>query len=424
MAADKAGSKSLAQMQKRVPNAANVVKKVTPVGEVKPKTQSDVSRGKVVRGVKRVSTPAKTKSVSSTTATKPGVKRVVKLSDVKEKKDGKEEKAKGAVEGNVKSDEASKVELPSKTKDVPVKKAAVKAEEAHVKPKEAPVKAKEVPSKKKPAHTATEIPVKKVPVKTKQTTEKAAEKAPVKTVKETPTEKRAVDKTESKTKKKAKKSAEEPEDDEHMLSGFPEDSEEEDEEDDALAGRAGPTEEEVVRLPSSRDDATVRQRLDRAQTRHKANRDSKKGVVYVGRLPRGFEEKQLRAYFSQFGDVERLRVSRNKKTGNSKHYAFIEFSSREVAEIVVDTMNNYLLDGHLLQMAMIPEGEVNPNLWIGAERKFHRVPTDRIERVRRSRARNDKERESVNKKLLSRENARRKRLANLGIEYDFPGYQK
>jgi hypothetical protein len=26
-------------------------------------------------------------------------------------------------------------------------------------------------------------------------------------------------------------------------------------------------------------------------------------------------------YFSQFGDVTRLRVSRNKKTGASKHYA-------------------------------------------------------------------------------------------------------
>lgn len=424
MAADKAGSKALAQTQKRVPSAANVVKKVTPVGDVKPKAQSDESRGKVVRGVKRVSTPAKTKSVSSTTATKPGVKRVVKLSDVKEKKDGKEKKVKGAIEGSVKSDVAPKAELPSKTKDVPVKKAAVKAKETPEKQKETTVKAKEAPSKKKSAKATTEIPVKKVPVKAKQTTEKATEKAPAKNAKEIPTKKRAIDKTESQTKKKAKKSAEEPEDDEHMLSGFPEDSEEEDEEDDALAGRAGPTEEEVVRLPSSRDDATVRQRLDRAKAQHKANPESKKGVVYVGRLPRGFEEKQLRAYFSQFGDVERLRVSRNKKTGNSKHYAFIEFSSREVAEIVVDTMNNYLLDGHLLQMAMIPEDEVNPNLWIGAERKFHRVPTDRIERVRRSRARNDKERESVNKKLLAREKARRKRLANLGIEYDFPGYQK
>ena len=209
-----------------------------------------------------------------------------------------------------------------------------------------------------------------------------------------------------------------------LLAGFSDNgSEDEDEEDDALASRAGPSAEEVVRLPSSRDDAVVRQRLERAQAKHDANPGSEKGVVYVGRLPRGFEEKQLRAYFSQFGDVERLRVSRNKKTGRSKHYAFIEFSSREVAEIVVDTMNNYLIDGHLLQMAMIPTEKIDPNMWLGAERKFHRVPVDRIERVRRTRKRDQSDRDAVNHKLLARQDARRERLARLGIDYDFQGYQ-
>jgi nucleolar protein 15 len=37
------------------------------------------------------------------------------------------------------------------------------------------------------------------------------------------------------------------------------------------------------------------------------------------------------------------------KTGASKHYAYIEMSSEPVAEIVADTMNNYLLMGHLLK---------------------------------------------------------------------------
>ncbi len=37
------------------------------------------------------------------------------------------------------------------------------------------------------------------------------------------------------------------------------------------------------------------------------------------------------------------------QTGASKHYAYIEMSSESVAEIVADTMNNYLLMGHLLK---------------------------------------------------------------------------
>jgi nucleolar protein 15 len=57
----------------------------------------------------------------------------------------------------------------------------------------------------------------------------------------------------------------------------------------------------------------------------------------------------MRAYFGQFGNVTRLRLSRNKKTGKSKHYAFVEFADAEVAKIVAETMHNYLLFGHLLQ---------------------------------------------------------------------------
>jgi len=37
------------------------------------------------------------------------------------------------------------------------------------------------------------------------------------------------------------------------------------------------------------------------------------GVLYLGHIPHGFYEDQLRSYFSQFGTVTRLRLSRNKK---------------------------------------------------------------------------------------------------------------
>merc|ERR1711988_1317815 len=38
-----------------------------------------------------------------------------------------------------------------------------------------------------------------------------------------------------------------------------------------------------------------------------------RGVVYLGRIPHGFYEKQMMGFFSQFGTVTRLRLSRNKK---------------------------------------------------------------------------------------------------------------
>ena len=39
----------------------------------------------------------------------------------------------------------------------------------------------------------------------------------------------------------------------------------------------------------------------------------RRGVIYVGHLPHGFYESQLKDYFSQFGAVTKVHVSRNKK---------------------------------------------------------------------------------------------------------------
>jgi nucleolar protein 15 len=89
----------------------------------------------------------------------------------------------------------------------------------------------------------------------------------------------------------------------------------------------------------------------------------------------------MRAYFTQFGDVTRVRLSRNKKTGASKHYGFLEFSSLAVAKIVQETMDNYLLAGHIMRCKLIPNAEVRPELWVGANRKWRKIPRDRIARV-------------------------------------------
>ncbi|KAI0137296.1 hypothetical protein BJ170DRAFT_54149 [Xylariales sp. AK1849] len=102
------------------------------------------------------------------------------------------------------------------------------------------------------------------------------------------------------------------------------------------------------------------------------------GVVYVGRIPHGFYEHEMRQYFSQFGDITKLRLSRNKKTGASKHYAFLEFAEESTAEIVSKTMNNYLLFGHLLKCRVIPKSQVHENLFKNANKRFKKIPHTKI----------------------------------------------
>ena len=41
------------------------------------------------------------------------------------------------------------------------------------------------------------------------------------------------------------------------------------------------------------------------------------GVIYLGRIPHGMYEAQLRSYFTQFGDVTRVRLSRSKRVSYS-----------------------------------------------------------------------------------------------------------
>ena len=78
----------------------------------------------------------------------------------------------------------------------------------------------------------------------------------------------------------------------------------------------------------------------------------------------------MRKFFAQFGNIKNLRLSRNKKTGASKHYAFVEFETPDVAEIVAETMNDYILFGHRLVCEVMKADKVNKDIWKGANKKF------------------------------------------------------
>ncbi|GAA5852427.1 hypothetical protein JCM9279_001198 [Rhodotorula babjevae] len=154
----------------------------------------------------------------------------------------------------------------------------------------------------------------------------------------------------------------------------------------------------------------------------KEKKQHKTGTVYLGRIPKGFYEDEMRSYFSQFGEVTRLRLSRNKQTGASKHYAFIEFKYASVAQIVHETMDNYLLAGHILVCKVVPDDEVHPKLWVGANRKFRVVPKARKDAARRAAPKSDAQQDKVKQRLLKTDDKKRKQLADLGIEYEFAGY--
>mmetsp|Transcript_7082 Transcript_7082/g.15809 ORF Transcript_7082/g.15809 Transcript_7082/m.15809 type:complete len:264 (+) Transcript_7082:422-1213(+) len=159
------------------------------------------------------------------------------------------------------------------------------------------------------------------------------------------------------------------------------------------------------------------------KTAKKSTKHTLPRVIYVGHVPHGFYEAQMREYFGQFGDVTRVKVSRNKKTGKSKHYAFVEFKHPEVAAIVAESMNNYLLANQVLQVVLVPPEKVHEKTFEGTGTKFKVVPWQRRAAAAHNKERTESEQVKRNKGLVKAEDKRRAKIAAAGIDYDFPGYK-
>ncbi|NWH68895.1 MK67I protein, partial [Geococcyx californianus] len=108
------------------------------------------------------------------------------------------------------------------------------------------------------------------------------------------------------------------------------------------------------------------------------------------------------------------------QTGATKGYGFIEFESDDVAKIVADTMNNYLFCERLLKCQFMPPERVHENLFKNSNRMFLKPSQPAVRRYNKIRSLVQKAK--MTKRLLQKEKLLRKRLAEKGVNYDFPGF--
>ena len=196
-----------------------------------------------------------------------------------------------------------------------------------------------------------------------------------------------------------------------LLAGFS--SSEEDEVDDGDSGIA------ISSLPKAPTTGLIQKRINQAISKQ-SDPETTPGVIYIGRIPHGFYEHQMRAYLSQFGRIVNLRLARNKKTGNSQHYGFVEFASAAVADIVVKTMDKYLLFGHLLQVRRVPREQVREGMWkVGRRRRP--APRNRMERGRLRRGASREVWEGRVEREVQRRKAKGEKLREMGYEFEMPG---
>ena len=176
----------------------------------------------------------------------------------------------------------------------------------------------------------------------------------------------------------------------------------------------------VSKLPKAPTTGLIQKRIKQAVS-EQDDPETTPGVIYIGRIPHGFFEPQMKAYLSQFGEISNLKLARNRKTGKSKHYAFVEFASAAVADIVAKTMDKYLLFNHILQVARVPREQVKEEWFKGSGRRNKKPPPRN--RMEGTKLRQGATREEWEKRV-EKENERRtkkaEKLKEMGYEFEMP----
>lgn len=70
--------------------------------------------------------------------------------------------------------------------------------------------------------------------------------------------------------------------------------------------------------------------------------------IYIGNLPYTLSDDELRDLFGQFGEVSRASVIRDRETGRSKGFGFVEMSNRTSAGEAIKALNDTEFKGRKL----------------------------------------------------------------------------
>jgi RNA recognition motif-containing protein len=67
--------------------------------------------------------------------------------------------------------------------------------------------------------------------------------------------------------------------------------------------------------------------------------------LFVGSLPFSVAEDKLGQLFAQYGQVQSVNVIKDKYTGQSRGFGFVEMSTEEEAQKAIQSLNGYNLEG-------------------------------------------------------------------------------
>lgn len=78
--------------------------------------------------------------------------------------------------------------------------------------------------------------------------------------------------------------------------------------------------------------------------------------IYLGDLPDGITEERLEALFAVFGKIESLKIIRDRVSGRSKGFGFIEMPSNSEADKAIKALNGNPIDGKCIKVKPADSG--------------------------------------------------------------------
>jgi cold-inducible RNA-binding protein len=72
--------------------------------------------------------------------------------------------------------------------------------------------------------------------------------------------------------------------------------------------------------------------------------------LYIGNLPYSIDEDSLRQMFTPYGTVDSAKVIKDRQTGRSKGFGFVEMGSQAEADAAIKALNETAVDGRNIKV--------------------------------------------------------------------------
>lgn len=185
---------------------------------------------------------------------------------------------------------------------------------------------------------------------------------------------------------------------------------------------------EELEIESSKEEEEEEKNIKKNKKREIQNEEGissnpSTGVIYVGHLPWGFLDDNLKKYFSQFGNITRIISPKSSKTGRSVGYAFIEFEDEETARIAAKTMNNYILFEKILKCSFVEDKKKYDRIFLKWKKKFEFKEKYKAHCEKLEKKKSKDEIKLMIQGLLDSEERRREKMKELGIKYEYKGFK-